>query len=66
MTLPGKQRQLCFKPRRKATNVDSQMQLSQLESKSANVYLAYRRRDKDEFGPAISAVDVSTLYQPLL
>jgi hypothetical protein len=43
-----------------------QMQLSQLESKSANVYLAYRRRDMDEFGPAISAVEVSAPFQPLL
>jgi hypothetical protein len=36
-----------------------QMQMSGLESnRNSNVYLAYRRRDRDEHGPAISAIEV--------
>lgn len=35
-----------------------QMQMSGLESRNSNVYLTYRRRDRDEHGPAISSIEV--------
>lgn len=35
-----------------------QMQMSGLESRNSNVYISYRRRDRDEHGPAISSIEV--------
>ena len=39
-------------------NLD-QMQLSTLESSKASIFLAFRRRDHGELGPAISSIVVS-------